>query len=346
MAIIGEDLLKLNIKEKNFSPVYLIYGEEDYTKKYYYGLLVDKIIGDGIKDLNFHYIDNPSVSLNEIGIMSEALPVMGDRTCIVVNDLKVEELSDSDVEYLEDLFKDFNDSCVLIFYMQTHIPKFSKSNARKFKKIVNDKGSIINFARKDERQLAKLAISAAKKRGCSFPQYLATEFIAQVGNDLNLVRNEVEKLCAFVGSGEIKKEDIKAVCVKTLDASIFDLTKALVKGDADKVFEIWQEIMQMNSEPNMMLGAIASAYIDMYRVKVATENGLSPSAVADLFGYGKLAWKLKNASYTAKNLTTLQMRDCIDALSNADDLLKSSQNDDRIIMEETLVKLMRISLRG
>ena len=50
---------------------------------------------------------------------------------------------------------------------------------------------------------------AAKKRGCSFGEIAARYLIEISGTDLSTLQNELNKLCAFVGSGEITKETVE-----------------------------------------------------------------------------------------------------------------------------------------
>lgn len=340
MAAIGEDLLKLNIKERKFSPVYLFYGEEDFMKKYYLDRIKKKAVGEAFPDFNLHQIDGTKTDINEIMQLAMSVPMMNDFVLTVVNDF---DFSGVDEKKINELFYSLEEGSILLFYSQTVKPS-QKSGWKLALKRIKELGCVVKFDKKDSRDLAKIAISAAKKRGCYFPQYLATSFIERVGTDLNLIKNEVDKLCAMKGSGDITAEDIDKICVRTLDASAFDLTKALIASNPNKVFDILNDLYDRRQEPIMILGAVSSAYIDMYRVKVAQEKGLDVGAVANFYSY-KADWKLKRAAYNAKNLSLSQLRRSVNVLCESDELLKSFQSDPTVVLDESMMKLMLIAAR-
>ena len=342
MATIGEDLLKLHIKEGKFSPAYLFYGEEDYMKRFYLEKIKKKAVGDNLPEFNLHTVDGSKASIDEITELSMSLPMMNDYMLIIVEDF---DFSTASNEKIEALFAGLGEGVIMLFFCQSIKPNQQKSAWKKAMKLFKEKGSVVKFDKKDARELAKIAVSAAKKRGCYFPQYLAASFIERIGNDLNLFKNEVDKLCAMKGEGEITAEDIDAITVKTLDASAFDLTKALIGGNPNQAFDILYELIDMRQEPIMILGAINSTYIDMYRVKVASQKGLEPAAVANFYSY-KADWKLKRAAYSAKNLSISQLRRSIHVLCEADEKCKSVGEDATVVLDETVVKLMLIAARS
>lgn len=342
MAVIGEDLLKLNIKEGKFSAAYIFYGEEDYMKKFYLSKIKHRAVGDNLPEFNLHQVDGAKTDIDELIELSLTVPMMNDYVLNIVNDFDFAAVSD---EKIEEFFGSLGEGSLFVFYSQSVKPNMQRSGWKKAMKLFKEKGAVVKFDKKDSRELAKIAISAAKKRGCYFPQYLAASFIERVGNDLNLIKNEVEKLCAMKGEGEITAEDIEKISVRTLDASAFDLTKALVAGNPTKAFDILYDLTSQKQEPVMILGAVNSSYIDMYRVKIAAEKGLEPSAVANFYSYNA-DWKLKRAAFNAKNLSVSQLRRSINVLCEADEKIKSFQSDATVVLDETVVKLMLIAARG
>ncbi|MBE6818746.1 MAG: DNA polymerase III subunit delta [Ruminococcaceae bacterium] len=343
MAAIGEDVLKLHIKDAKFSSAYIFYGEDDFMKRFYLDKIKAKAVGDNLPEFNLHVLDGTKAGIDEILELAMSIPMMSDYVLVIVNDFDFSSVSD---EKIEELFASLGEGIIMLFYSQTVKPNMQKGAWKKAMKLFKEKGSSVKFEKKDARELAKIAMSAAKKRGCYFPQYLAASFVERVGNDLFLIKNEVEKLCAMKGEGEITAADIDAITVKTLDASAFDLTKALISGNPNKAFDILNDLKQQREEAIMILGAINSSYIDMYRVKVASQKGLEPAAVANFYSYNKADWKLKRAAFNAKNLSVSQLRRSINVLCDADEKLKSVNNDATVVLDETLVKLMLIAARS
>ena len=52
MAKIGETELKNRIKSGDFSPIYMLYGEESYLKEHYVSKLKGKILDPAFADFN------------------------------------------------------------------------------------------------------------------------------------------------------------------------------------------------------------------------------------------------------------------------------------------------------
>ena len=86
MAEITEKELKKQIANGMFSPVYLLYGEEAFLKQYYAGLIAEKSVAKGFETFNLHKLEGKETSLDEIADAAEQLPMMAERTCVLVRD--------------------------------------------------------------------------------------------------------------------------------------------------------------------------------------------------------------------------------------------------------------------
>ena len=96
-------------------------------------------------------------------------------------------------------------------------------------------------------------------------------------------------------------------------------------------------------QPVAIIAAIGGSYVDIYRAKIAANAGVKTSEIVDVFGYKGKEFRLRNGGAIASRMTVKSIRKCIEALSNADILLKSSPVDNRIIIEQTIMKLLLIN---
>ena len=69
-----------------------------------------------------------------------------------------------------------------------------------------------------------------------------------VGNDLNALTNEVTKLCAFAGGGEITAEQVEKTVTKNMETTVFLLSNALVRGDYSKAYALLDLLMAQRSK--------------------------------------------------------------------------------------------------
>lgn len=342
MAKVGEVELKNQIKNDDFSNVYMIYGEENYLKEFYIGKLKDKLVEPAFADFNYHQYEGKKASLSEILTDADMMPMMAQYSFLLVHDYPLDKSKD-DLESLKTYFKDINESAVIVFWFDS-IEVDTKKNS-KWKSIetaIAKAGTVVNLEKRTEAELAKLVVSSAKKRGCNIDSVNAKYLVNIVGNDIKTIFNELEKICSFVGEGEITKPIIDQLAVKCLQARVYDLSKFILSGNSDGAYEVLRVLFAQKEEPISILAVISSCYIDMYRVKCAKIAGQSENAIAESFNYKGREWLIRNAVRDSKNLSLDNLRDAIDVLSSTDEKLKSTAIDKNLLLEETVMKLLML----
>ena len=96
----------------------------------------------------------------------------------------------------------------------------------------------------------------------------------------------------------------------------------------------------------MLLYVLSSAYIDAYRMRVATECGIDEKTVAADFDYKNRSFALKRASRAASRISTDALRKSIDILTEADLSLKSVRVNPRLHMEQLIARLLITAQEG
>lgn len=338
MSEINEAELKAHIKENNLSRLYFIYGDEDYLKKIYVERIIKKAVAPEFETFNLHIPEGAEIDVDAVSDCVEAMPMMGDYVCVLLKDFAIDKLGDVQQKKFYEMISDLPETTVLILWM--YAVEVSGSKWNKIIKEINKYGDSINFRRMAIGDIVKLLMSGAKKRGCVLERPAAIYLTEAVGNDLNLLLNELEKLCFYVNGGEITKETVDALAAKSIEATAFDLVNEIIMNKPKRAMEILNSLFALKTDPIMIMGAVISAYVDMYRVKVAELCGKAPQSLSEYFGYGGKAFRLNKASRNASRLTIAQLRKCIHELTLADKALKSTGIDNRLIIEECVIKLM------
>ncbi len=337
MPAVNESALKEKLRNDPVG-VYLIYGEESYLKKAYTDKIVSKTVDETFADFNFHIFDGKEASLSDIYESAGAVPVMAESKCVLVKDFPFDSLDDSGFEQLETVIKDNPDDCALVFSMLTYEPKGAKWN--KTVKLFEKNAFAVKFERKTAVDLAKTVESGAKKRGKAFEKGVSNYFVSSVGNDLNTLLNELEKVCAYA-ENDITKNDIDAVCIKSLDAKVFDMIRDLTAKRFDSAFKKLELLFEQREDEFQIMGALIASYSDIYRAKAAVKSGERAESVAKYYNYAGKEFRLTNAARNSSSMTFEDIGECIDILVQADTAMKSSSLDKRLILEETIVKLAR-----
>lgn len=338
---IHETELKQMLKAGDFPCVCLLYGSEGYLKQYYADTVPKKCVTPGMEGFNFKKFDfGDGATVSQVLDAAQTLPAFGGKMCVVVRDCPLDSLSGDDKAQMDAFLEDVPDSTCLLFWQDTvEVNPKKSAKWRSVLSVVKKVGVTVPLDKLDRTSLCKLLQSGAKKRGCVLERTQATYLAEIVGNDLNLLLGELEKLCNYKNGGEITRADIDAVATKSLEANIFDLSKALTAGNCARALEILHKLFDAKEKPEMILGTLVGAYVDMYRVKLSLSGGERAEYPAQFFNYKGKEFRLRNAARDAAKLDIRQLRGCLDVLNTADAALKSGVADPKITLERLLVQL-------
>jgi DNA polymerase-3 subunit delta len=339
MALNEKDL-KQDLKE-TLRTVYLLYGEESYLTTRYEKVIVDKAVEEDLGGFNFQKFDGDTAVIDQIEEAIDALPLMAQRKCVLIRDLDFEKAEVA--ERLLPLMQDPPETTVIVLAYPHLTPKPNKTNHwGELFEAVKQNGVVVNFAKKTPAEMVAVLCAGATRRGCVLSKQNAMFLIDQCSDDMILLGNELDKLCALADGGEITAAMIDKTATKNLEAKVYDLSKMILRRRRDEAYGLLNQLLQQREEPLAILGALTSTYVDMYRVKVALTSGRSTQEVADAFetAYKRKEFRLRYAAQDASRMSVLELRKALTVLAQADTALKSSRTAPRFILEQTVAKLM------
>ncbi|MBQ4332413.1 MAG: DNA polymerase III subunit delta [Clostridia bacterium] len=317
--------------------LYVLYGAEGYLTEQYARLIARHTVEEGFDAFNLQRFDGQTVTLEQLEEAVEALPLMADRKCVLVRDY---DAAAGDTERLVGLISQVPDSCVLVFWQMTVQPDRRKG-WKAFLDRAEQAGVVMNFEHKSVTDVAKMLAGGAKRRGCRLDVEDARYLVEQVGNDLNLLQCELDKLCALVGEGEITRRHIDTACPKNLEAKVFDLSKAILYRRTQEAYELLHQLSTQREEPVAVLGVLSNAYADLYRAKVAAAGGVSAQSLAgDFKSYKNKEFRLRHAARDGARLSVTALRDCLDILAQADTSIKMDHGSEWTLLEQTVTRLI------
>lgn len=346
MAVIYEDELKKEITSDNFATGYILFGEDSYLKKLYEDKIAEKTAGlDSFFDLQRF---SGNCDLQEVYNAVISYPMSSEKKCVIISDFDYEHVSKNDFDKFCSILTSLNDTCVLIARFDAL--EFDTKRNTKAKKILASieagGGKAVCLDHRKPAQLAKMLTDGASKRGCRMDDSTAQYLIQSAGNDLSILKNELDKLCFFVKSGKITKETVDKVCIKSVEASVYDLTAKLFLCDGAAALKVLDSLFYMRVEPMVILYTISAAYIDMFRMLCAKKSNIPTSTVAAKYGYKGKEFVLDRAAGNLRKFDGKKLSLSFDAILNADKGLKSYSGNERTVLEELIVKLCYILSRG
>ncbi len=343
MPEITEADLRKQIEKAELDTLYVLHGEEKYLVRSYANKLIGKAAGKSFTDFNLQRFDGDAPA-DEIAAAVEALPFMAERKCVAVSDLNLEARSAQEISKLNELIAGIPETTVLVIYLPSVEIDYRKSAKWKaFLKAAAKYGSSVQLKLREGAELEKLLCSMASKRGCELSRQDAARLVSMCGKGLEQLSHELDKLCAYVGgSGVITKKEIDLLTPRSLETTVFSLARALLSGGYDLAYQLLDQLFFQNEEPIMILAALSSSYLDLYRARAAVQSGGSSSGLAAVFpaDYKGKEFRLRNAERDGKKLSLETLRESLDILLDTDLALKSSRTSDRILLEKMIARLL------
>ncbi|MCM1055384.1 MAG: DNA polymerase III subunit delta [Bacteroides sp.] len=341
MPIMTEAQLSANIKSGNFFPVYFFYGEESFLVKTYAMRIKSRLVGDSKNDINLLELSGcPDLAM--LSDHAEALPFFADRKVIMINDFDLEKLPESELEHFENILKNVPDTTVMVFYLTGCGFSLRSGRVKKLFEMFKKYAAVCEFKPLNKMKIGDIICKkAAKQKRLISPTN--AEYIAEItACDLNLASVETTKLCCYVGEGkEITREIIDSMIVKRLETKVFTLSDSMLAGNKREAFRILNELFEQRVDPIPILAALSTVYSDYYTAKAAKIKGVSPQQVAADFGYtgAKASFAAKKYNQAAK-MDIESLRNAMEIIFEADVRCKSSTVNRRLLLEETVLKIM------
>ena len=297
-------MAEVDIKKEYKDPagVYVLFGEEDYLKRFYAAKIRESVLGDSPYALFNHAIFTSKEVLDD-GLMDAlATPPIGDdKKLIELTEFNFSELKAAETEALLDFFEaakgyDYavvlmNVACDALDYGTSKGAKITKPSPL-YKKI-NAVAKCAYLPKASQRDLAVWAAKHFSKDSLSIETPAVYRLIEQCSSDMMTMAGEIDKLCAFMhanGRDTVTEGDVRNVCCETREVEPFGLSNAVLAGKTDAALGILHLMEEKHIRPAIAFAGIYSTYIDLYRVKAALDGGVSMT---------DLAKKLKMNEYRA-----------------------------------------------
>lgn len=268
-----EDLLKLKkqIKEKTLSPLYVLYGEEDFLRDIYVRRIIECIPDGGFPEFNHIHLSGPDIPFAEYDDAWESFPMMTNKKLIHIKDSGIFSSkrvsggasTEEKKEFWTEKLTRISDDTVVIFD-ESNVDKRSA-----LYKAAVKAGTAVEFSYLSDADLVswiiKQCLNAKKRIAKENAYYLVTMCDAGLGN----INNELQKLLDFCDE-EIYKTDIDRVVSKSMQVIVFELTDAIMEGKVNKALSTLSGLKTIKESAFNILYLMLSAFEKMLHAKIMT----------------------------------------------------------------------------
>lgn len=280
--------LKTAIREKTLGRLYFFHGEETFLLHHYLEQLRKILIDDLTESFNFHKLTNETFTLQAFADAVENLPMMAEYTMVWVDEVDIFKCSEADREKLAEVFADIPEYCTVVFTYET-TPWKPDKRQKKFWSCIENNSTIVEFPKQEQRDLIAWStrhFAANKKK---ITPDLCAYLIDITGGTMTALSGEISKICAYSGSDTIAKSDIDAVTEPVLDAVVFQMTDLLGRQEYGLALKKLRQLLQMQEEPLMILGAIGGHFRRLSTAKILQNHGRPPAELMKLCGMSEYA---------------------------------------------------------
>ena len=287
---------------------YIFYGEESYLREYYLGELRKKLVPAGFEEFNYHRLEGKDLTVQALTEMAEAMPMLSERTLIVVTDFDIFKLGEEQREKLIALLEDIPPYCCLVFVYDTVAYKPNKT-MKKLCKAIGDHVQAVEFRAQDSNDLIAWIARRFRALDKEIDRQTAEYLIFTCGGLMTGLVPEISKIAAYAKGKAITQKDIDDVADPVLSAEVFKLSDAVLQGNYDLAASILGDLLKMQTEPIMILAALGSQLRRIYTARLAIDSGKDKYWLMGL-------WDMKS-DYPAKLLLSAAKRTTADWCADA-----------------------------
>lgn len=339
----GLQALKGALKSKSMGRLYIFHGEETFLLHHYLGQIRTVLLDPLTEAFNYHRLNQETFDLQIFADSVENLPMMAQSTLVQVDDVDLFKMSEADRGKMTEILGDIPPYCTVVFtYVTT--PWKPDKRQKKLWEAVQASGEIVEFAKQDQRDLVSWITRhfAARKKRISTD--LCVYLIDITGGTMTALGGEIEKICAYSGTDEIKKSDIDAVTEPVLDAVVFQMTDLLSAGRYDAALEKLRQLLKMQQEPLAILGAIGANFRRIGAARTLLDHGKTAAELQRLCGIpGYPARKTMDA---ARRFSASFCKKSAQLVVQTDYQMKTSFDDSQRLLELLILQLAQEARNG
>lgn len=343
----GLDELKAAARTGDFAPLYFFHGEERYLQEYYLALMVKKLVAGPMEAFNYRRFAMGETTFAAVREAVEAMPMMADATLVRIDDYNPFAQPKSERIEWAALLSDIPEYCHVVFTFDA-VAFSKKAEAEKdgedtkekdrLGDVVKQFGSEVVFDKQSPGELTEWVTRHFRAAGKKISADLCQHLIFLTDGTMTRLLREIEKIAAYSASDTIVRADIDAVTVPTLSAALFDVSDALAEHNYDGALGKLDELLRLQEEPIVILGAMGSLLRRLNLVKAATEAGKSAAEIRDLLGTKSDYYVRKLISQSGK-FSAEYLTAALDICFDADCRLKRSMEDAPAVVQECIVRM-------
>lgn len=330
--------LKEDIRQGEPGRLYFFYGEEVFLLHHYLKQLRKIVIDPLTESFNFHKLTAENFDLRTFADCVENLPMMAERTMVLVDEIDIFKMNESDRDRMTEILSDIPEYCTVVFTYET-TPFKPDKRLKKMWDTVSKVGKIVEFQKQSQRDLVSWISRHFAASGKRIAPDLCVYLMDITGGTMTALSGEISKICAYSGADEIRKADIDAVVEPVLDAVVFQMTDLMSSGDYGAALLKLRQLLKMQEEPIGILAIIGSHFRKLSVAKTLLDNGKTATELMKITGLSD--YPARKTMAAAGRFSKNFYKRAAELVLECDVQLKTSFDDPDRLLEVLILQLAR-----
>lgn len=320
-----------HIKEKNFSNLYLIYGEERYMVLHHKNSLI-KAIGLQNPEMNFAKYEGNKIDVSELMDTAQTLPFLDEyRVILVENSGLFEKAND-----FKDSLETVPDTTIMIF-----VEMKADTRTKQYKYVLKS-GCVTEDKPQNDQTLMKWVVKGFERYNKKIEQRDAAYLIQRVGNNMELLDNEMKKLSSYVGEEPVvTKADIDKMCAPMLINNVFTLLDHVVDGNADGAIRYYHDILKLGEKEGNILRMLIRHMNILFLADDMAKRGFSKNEIAKNCGVN--SYFIDKYLKQTKVFGSKKIKELLTLLGELNEDCIRGKNTDKIALDSVISHIILIN---
>lgn len=328
--------LKGDLSAGTLGRLYIFHGEEAYLRDFYLGQMKKKLLSAGMEAFNLHTFQAKECDPKALGQVIDCLPMMSQRTMVVVYDYDLFKAPADHREALAALFADLPEYVCLVFVYD--LIEYKADARTKLAAAIKAHGAVVKFSRQEQGDLVDWIARRFRAMDHDIGTEDAKYLIFLCGDLMHTLISEIGKIGAYASHRRVTRQDIDAVATPQLDAVVFQMTDAISAGDFDKAASVLGDLYHMQEPPIKLLAALGKQLRQLYTARLALEHRKGSRYLMELWGL-RSAYPAERMMQSARRFSLGWCRRAVIRCGEVDLAMKSTGADGEELLTGLLMEL-------
>ena len=312
-----------HIERRDFSPLYLLYGQGEFQRDETLSLLVESIVAPSNRDFNLSVFYSDQTAPETVVNAVTSFPLMSAKRVVVLK--RCEQMSQKMAQALLPLISDPPETTSFILVGGKMDVAGGKTDTRReVFSLLLKRGTVVEFKPLYDRSIPGWIEGRVKRYKKKISSDAVRLLHQSAGSNLGDLANEIEKLSISVSDRpQIDKKDVEDVVGYSRSESIFDLTDAIGEKDTSKALFIAGRMSAKGEKGTRIVAAIFRHLMILLKVQKLEGSGLPPDELSKKLRVHP--YFVKNYLAQAKNFLEDELLEDTELLLQADSELKGGR---------------------